>query len=66
MSEENNLDVIGYLAAAVGLAVIGYSFFQAGSFATFLEAVQAGSQLVLVGIAAVVGGGAVAAYFRSR
>jgi hypothetical protein len=64
MTEENNLDILGYVAAGLGIAVIIFAFTQAGTFSAFVEAVQAGSQLVLVGIAAVVGGGAVIAYFK--
>ena len=64
--KKNNLDVLGYAAAGLGIAVIIYAFTQAGTFSAFVNAVQAGSRLVLAGIAAVVGGGAVIAFFRDN
>lgn len=66
MGDEETLDLIGKIAAGLGILIILYAFIQAGTVQAFLNLVQAGSQLIIVGVAAIVGGGAVMAYFRSR
>lgn len=67
-SDENLLDTAGQVAIIVGVVVIGFALYQlpTASIPVIVDLVEAGSQLIIFGILAIVGGAAVMAYVRKQ
>lgn len=66
MVNEKLLDAVGALSIGIGVAVIGRGAVLAGSVDAFVDVVIAGKQLIVLGIAAIVGVAAVKTWLKRR
>jgi hypothetical protein len=63
LDDESILDALGVVAVVIGVAAIATGVINGGPILKLLES---GSPLVLAGLAAIVGGGALKAYLKNR
>ena len=65
-TDENGLDLVGYVLVFAGVVGLILAFNQAGSVDGFVEAVKAFQPIIFLGVASIVGGGAVVTLFKNR